>query len=362
MFRLLCGKTCVLLLRTTPKVLSTLGGDRRGPCFHTARQASCPSHSVSHTLELMTTPARLRLGTRASALARWQAEWVGRALASQAVSIELVPIATRGDEFHRDPIGNLGEPGVFTKELQRALLDGRIDLAVHSLKDLPTEPVEGLLLAAVPERHSPYDVLLSRGGQRLDQLPQGAVVGTGSLRRRAQLLFIRGDLVMKDIRGNVDTRLGKLEQGEYDALVLAQAGIERLGLGQHVTEVLMPPVMLPAVGQGALGLETRADDEATRGLVARLDHYPTHQAVLAERALLAGLRGGCLAPVAALGRAEGTGLTLLAAVLSHDGARRLEAQNATGVEEAEQLGSRVADELLRQGAADLIQQARDVLS
>jgi len=309
----------------------------------------------------MTTVLKLRLGTRASALARWQANWVAAALARQNVEIELVPITTRGDEFDRDRIGNLGEPGVFTKELQKALLDGRIDLAVHSLKDLPTEVVEGLTLAAVPQRHSPHDVLIGRGGARLHALPAAAVIGTGSLRRRAQLLFARPDLVMKDIRGNVDTRLRKLEEGQFDALVLAEAGIARLGFEKHVSEVLAPPMMLPAVGQGALGLETRSSDQVTCGLVADLDHSLTHRAVIAERALLSHLRGGCLAPIGALGQIADSTLTLIAAVLSYNGSKRLYAEGSGRPEEAEALGRQVALELIDQGAADLIAEARDAL-
>ncbi|MEX0641575.1 MAG: hydroxymethylbilane synthase, partial [Pirellulales bacterium] len=204
------------------------------------------------------TTLRLRLGTRASALARWQAEWVAAQLTSRGVEVELVPIATRGDVRNRESIENIGSPGVFTKELERALLDERIDVAVHSLKDLPTDPVAGLCLPAVPERESPRDVLISRHGLLLDRLPAAATVGTGSLRRRAQLLHARADLVMRDVRGNVDTRLKKLADGEFDALVLAHAGLVRLGLDDQITEILKPARMLPAVGQGALAIEARA--------------------------------------------------------------------------------------------------------
>ncbi len=268
-------------------------------------------------------------------------------------------IATRGDKRHGDPIGSLGSPGVFTKEIQRALLDERIDLAVHSLKDLPTEIVDGLCLAAVPERESACDALVSRDGTSFQGLRPGATVGTGSLRRRAQLLYARGDFRMCDVRGNVDTRLAKLAAGEFDALVLAQAGLRRLGLEARITELLEPPVMLPAVGQGALGIEARLHDRATRKALAALDHEPTHQAVTAERALLDRLSGGCLAPIGAWARLEADGqLHLSAAVLSVDGRRRLAHEDRVAASAAVQLGVRVADRLIAEGANELIAEAR----
>jgi hydroxymethylbilane synthase len=305
----------------------------------------------------MTKP-RLRLGTRASALARWQAEWVAAALAGRGVEVELVPITTRGDASQSEGVNALGAPGVFTKELQRALLDERIDLAVHSLKDLPTDEVAGLALAAVPPRETPFDVLVSRHGL-LTELPKGATVGTGSLRRRAQLLHARPDLEMRDIRGNVDTRLAKLAAGEFDAIVLAQAGLLRLQLDKHITQIFDPSIVLPAVGQGALGIETRADDRATRAPVETLDHAESHAAVLAERALLAALRGGCLAPVGAWARSEpGQRLRLDAVVLSADGSQRLCEQGEADAASVADLGRHVADALLAAGAGELIQASR----
>lgn len=302
----------------------------------------------------------LRLGTRASALARWQAEWVAARLAEGGATVELVPVSTPGDRLQTAPIGQLGAgPGVFTKELQRALADGRIDLAVHSLKDLPTDPAPGLCLAAVPPRESVCDVLVSRDGRDLAALPRGARIGTGSLRRRAQLLHQRPDLMMCELRGNVETRLRKLRDGEFDAIVLAEAGLRRLGLAAEATQVLPLELMLPAVGQGALGIEARAGDEAARWAVASLDDAATHAAVLAERALLAALRGGCLAPVAAHGRAETGLLRLDAVVLSVDGSRRLAAADRGEPADALGLGERVAAALLAQGAAQLIDAARD---
>jgi hydroxymethylbilane synthase len=300
-----------------------------------------------------------RLGTRASALARWQADWVADRLREQGHTVEMVLISTQGDKTQNDPTGGLGGVGVFTKELQRALLENRIDLAVHSLKDLPTDRVEGLILTATPDRESVADALISREGHTVEQLPQGATVGTGSIRRRAQLLRIRPDLQMADLRGNVDTRLRKLQEGQYDAIVLAEAGLKRLGFADRITQVLTPDMMLPAVGQGALGIESREQDSATRTAVSVLDHAATHAAVLAERALLAGLRGGCLAPVGAWGRIEEDAqLRLTAKVIAHDGSRQLVAEDSAPSSEAADLGRRVAEQLLAQGAADLIAAAR----
>ncbi len=302
---------------------------------------------------------RIRIGTRGSPLARWQAEWVAARLTSTDVEVALVPITTQGDWEQRGSIAQLGETGVFTKEIERALLDQRIDLAVHSLKDLPTEGVAELCLAAVPPREAAGDALVSRERQTWSRLFQGAAVGTGSLRRQAQLLHARPDLHMHDIRGNVETRLRKLEQGQYDAIVLAEAGLRRLGLQDAITQVLPKSLILPAIGQGALGLQTRRDDEAVRDVVAALDDPATHQAVTAERTLLATLRGGCLAPVGAWGRIEADGqLHLTAAVLSRDGRRRVDATGAAEAAAAEVLGRHVAEDLLAQGAADLIATAR----
>jgi len=299
----------------------------------------------------------LRLGTRASALARWQADWVAGELRASGVEVELVPITTSGD-VRRGSIAEIGGQGLFTKEIQRALRDARIDLAVHSLKDLPTEPVPGLRLAAVPPRAPVGDVLVCREPSTLDGLGQGAVVGTGSLRRRAQLLCARRDLEIQDLRGNVDTRLAKLDRGEYDAVILAEAGLRRLGFEERISHVLPTSIMLPAVGQGALGLETRADDRETNRAVARLNHPASQSAVQAERSMLAALKGGCLAPIAAWGRVEGTKLRLTARVIAGDGTRKLEAEQTATPDAAEQLGRAVAEELLAAGAAELIAAAR----
>ncbi len=301
----------------------------------------------------------IRIGTRGSQLASWQANWVAERLRTLGAKCELITIATQGDIQQEGPIETIGTQGVFTKELQKALLDGRIDLSVHSLKDLPTEPVKSIILAAVPERESTHDVLISRNGQRLDQLSPGARIGTGSLRRRAQLLHIRPDLQMLDVRGNVDTRLKKLREGQYDALILAEAGLKRLGLADQITEIFPVEIMLPAVGQGALGLETRASDQSAQEVAALIDDLESHQAVLAERTLLATLRGGCMAPVAAWGRIEDDGrLRLSARVFSHDGAHKLAAEQLGNAADAVQIGRQVAEDLLADGAGELIEASR----
>ena len=302
----------------------------------------------------------LRLGTRASLLAQRQSQWVAAELQARGVQVELVAVSTSGDQ-QQTPIGAIGASGVFTKEIERELLAGRVDLAVHSLKDLPTDVPAGLCVAAVPQRASVADALLSDKYQALDQLPPAATVGTGSLRRRAQLLHARPDLQIRDIRGNVDTRLRKLHGGQVDAVVLAEAGLERLGLADQIAQRLPTAIMLPAVGQGALALEVRGDDRRTRQLVQSLDHRASHVAVTAERAMLAALHGGCLAPVAAWGRFDQDRpdlLTLTGRVLSPDGVQKIEATRSAPLAEAEQLGLRVADDLLAQGAAALIESAR----
>lgn len=306
----------------------------------------------------MSTARRLRLGTRASPLARWQADWVAGELRRLGHEVALVPLSTQGDQERAAPLGAIGGQGVFTKELERALLRNEIDLAVHSLKDLPTETVEGLELGAVPPRAPTADVLVSRKWRSFVELPEGAVIGTGSLRRRAQLWHARRDLRMLDIRGNVDTRLRKLADGEYDALVLAQAGLRRLGLEAEITEVLREELMLPAVGQGALGIEIRSNDADLKAVLSALDDATTRAAITAERSLLAALRGGCLAPVGAKGDVIAGQLRLRGVVLSGDGSVRLAAEQTGLSFEAHELGRQVAHDLLAQGAAELIAASR----
>lgn len=306
----------------------------------------------------MTHALRLRLGTRASPLARWQADWVAAELRRLGHDVALVPLSTRGDRQRLEPLGEIGGQGLFTKELQRALLRDEIDLAVHSLKDLPTEPVEGLLLGAIPPRAATADVLVSSRWQSLAELPAGAAIGTGSLRRRAQLWHVRPDLRMLDIRGNIDTRLRKLADGEYDALVLARAGLDRLGLNEQICEILPESIMLPAVGQGALGVEMRSADRELREAVAPLDDAATRAAVTAERAMLAALRGGCLAPVGAKGELEGARLVLRGVVLSGDGSIKLQTRQSGQAHEAERIGRNAAQQLLEQGAGEWIAASR----
>jgi len=309
----------------------------------------------------------LRVGTRASKLARWQADWVAQRLRQLGHAVKLVEITTRGDAEAAAPIGSFGGTGVFTKEIQRALLADEVDVAVHSLKDLPTEPVEGLTLAAIPPRESAADVLVVGAGSTEQGtgskflLPRGACVGTGSVRRQAQLRHARPDLRVADVRGNVDTRLRKLDEGQFDALVLAEAGLVRLGWTDRITQVLPPSMMMPAVGQGALGIECRANDDGARTALSALDDAATRPGVVAERSLLAHLRGGCLAPLGAWGRIEKGRLLLSAVVLSADGLRRLDADDSEATVDAlhaESVGRRVAESLLSLGAAELIAAAR----
>jgi hydroxymethylbilane synthase len=297
----------------------------------------------------------IRIGTRGSKLALWQANHVADRLRPLVVPrpVELVIIATAGDQVRDVPLAQIGGEGVFTKEIQRALLDGSVDVAVHSLKDLPTIPVAGLVLAAVPERGPTGDVFVSEKHRRFDDLPSGAVLATSSLRRRAQALYRRPDLRLIDIRGNVETRLRKLHDEGLDATILAEAGLRRLGLGSAVTEVLDPAWMLPAVGQGALGLECRADDAETLAPVRRLNHLPTQRAVLAERAMLLALGGGCQVPMGAVCRVTSELLSLRGAVVRPDGTQRIEAELSGSADDPEAVGRRVAEELLARGARQM---------
>jgi len=299
-----------------------------------------------------------RLGARGSSLARWQAEYVAEGLLKLGHEVKVVEIATSGDMESARSIQAIGTRGVFTKEIQRALLQGEIDIGVHSLKDLPTEQVAGLTIAAVPMRESAADVLVAAEGATFETLRNDARIGTGSLRRQAQLRHVRADLCCQDIRGNVDTRIRKLDEGQFDAIVLAEAGLRRLGLEHRISQVLPFEVMLPAVGQGALAVECRADDVETLAAVAPLEDARTRAAVTAERALLAHLRGGCMAPVGARGWIDEGELHLFAAVLSADGGRRLEARGSASPGDSRILGVRLAESLLKQGAAELIAASR----
>jgi hydroxymethylbilane synthase len=306
----------------------------------------------------MASARTFRIGARGSKLARWQSEWVGEQLRTRGVAVEIVEITTSGDVQQVAPVAAIGGVGVFTKEIQAALLAGDVDLAVHSLKDLPTQQVTGLTLAATPPRENPADALIVASGSTLEILPPGSRVGTGSQRRRAQLLALRSDLVMLDIRGNVDTRLRKLDEGEYDAIVLAAAGLTRLGWADRITEMLAPPRVLPAPGQGSLAIECRTDDANAFSALAALNDAPTRAAVVAERTLLAVLEGGCSAPVAAWGRVADGELRLDGLVASLDGRQVLRASATSTSADAAALGARIADELLKQGAAAIVGAAR----
>ncbi len=300
----------------------------------------------------------IRIATRGSKLALWQSNWVASQLRRLGTDVELVEVTTRGDVQQSGPISAVGSQGVFTKEVQATVLSGEADVAVHSLKDLPTEQVDGLMLGAVPQREAIADALVSTQASSLHHLPPGARVGTGSLRRQAQLKHLRPDLQLVGIRGNVDTRLRKLDDGEYDAIVLAAAGLRRLALEARITELLEPPQMLPAVGQGALGIECRADDQPTVDLLAQLDHDDTHRATQAERTMLSRLHGGCSAPVGAWGRVEDGTLYLDGLVANLAGTQVLRASDQGVSSSAAQIGHQVAQQLLDQGAAEIIAQAR----
>ena len=311
----------------------------------------------------------IRIGTRGSALALWQAHWVEKELLRHGFETQIVEIGTSGDHNRVQTIAELGTEGVFTKEIQRALLADEIDLAVHSLKDLPTEKVEGLEFVASPKRGPFRDAFVSYKAASLDELPDGSRIGTGSIRRKAQLLNLFGSrFQIVDIRGNVETRLKKLDVGDYDAIILAEAGLVRLGLQERITSLLEPPLFLPAIGQGALGIEARISRTDTlQKAVDCLNDRPTYAAVLAERSLLRSLCGGCLAPIAAHAEVElsiTASMTLTARVLSPDGQQCIEKQIVLVhfsqekndiLETAVQLGGSVADELLAAGADALLQ-------
>jgi hydroxymethylbilane synthase len=300
----------------------------------------------------------LRIGSRGSALALWQAQHIRQRIReSCGIESEIIAIRTSGDRFEHAPIGQIGLKGVFIKEIEEALLEGRVDLAVHSMKDVPTEIPSGLAFPAMTKRDDVRDCLLSRCGKKLADLAAGARVGTSSLRRQAQLRHYRPDLELRDLRGNVDTRLHKLEAGEFDAIVLAKAGIDRLGQGAAISEVIAPEIILPAVGQGALGIECRKADPEVFGLLQKLDDYRTRAAVTAERALLAELEGGCQVPLGAWGRIENGELVVEAAVLSADGAECLRRKLAGAVAEAPQVGRHLALELIDAGADRILRLA-----
>jgi hydroxymethylbilane synthase len=308
---------------------------------------------------------RLRIGTRGSSLALWQAKHIAESLAKlHGVETELVRIRTSGDRLQsasvaqvNEAIGAEGGKGIFIKEIEDALLSGAVDLAVHSMKDVPTETPAGLAFAAITRREDARDCLISREGLTLERLPQGARVGTSSLRRQAQLRHHRPDLDVVDLRGNVDTRIRKLESGEFDAIVLAMAGVTRLGASAKVTQIFDEDLMLPAVGQGALGIETRADDLQTSRFVAALDDVETRACITAERALLRELQGGCQVPLGAWGRMRKGELHLEAAVFAATGAESVRFDEAGAPGEADAIGVRLAQILIDAGADKILRLA-----
>lgn len=301
----------------------------------------------------------IRIATRSSKLALWQAEHIKTLLntACPDTPVEIVHITTQGDQNQSDALREFGGTGVFTREVQLSVLAGDTDIAVHSLKDLPTESAEGLTLAGVPDRAPKLDAILlpnATGMKSLDELPNGARLGTGSPRRQAQLLHIRPDLDMQEIRGNVDTRIRKLDDGEYDAIVLAEAGLRRLGLQDRISMLMSADTMLPAIGQGAIGIECRTADERVRNALSLITNTEVLACVTAERSLLRALRAGCHAPLGALTALEDGQIRMQAVLLSSDGKRRLEADSVAAISEADQLGQALAAKLLDLGGGDLV--------
>jgi hydroxymethylbilane synthase len=296
----------------------------------------------------------LRIGSRGSALAAWQAQHIVSQLSQFGAGTEIVYIKTSGDRMPQAGINQFGVKGVFIKEIEDALLDGQIDLAVHSMKDVPTETPAGLAFPAICEREDVRDALISAKGVSLATLPTRSRVGTSSLRRQAQLRRARPDLEFVEMRGNVDTRLKKLDRGEYDAIVLAKAGLDRLGLTFRISEVLSTDVCLPAVGQGALAIEARAADAEIMALLGRLDHRVTRAAVTAERALLREVEGGCQIPLGAWARVDGENLVLDACIASLQGEDYIRRQVSGPLDDADGLGCRAAHGLLAAGAGRIL--------
>ncbi len=308
----------------------------------------------------------LRIGTRGSQLALWQANWVKEAIEVHFphLSVDIRIIKTRGDKIQDVPLAKVGGKGLFVKEIEESLLAGQIDIAVHSMKDMPGDIPDGLCIGAVPERENPFDVWISGRGIGLGCLGSGARIGTSSLRRSAQLLHVQPDLCIVPLRGNLDTRLKKLEGTDIDGIILAAAGIRRLGLTERITEYLKEDVLLPAAGQGALCIEIRHMDVRTADVVSVLDHSPTRHVVLAERAFLHRLQGGCQVPIAAHAKTDGTTLSLHGLVASTDG-QRIIRDSVSGPEgRAESIGLMLADRLLSNGAdrllADLLTAEREL--
>lgn len=299
---------------------------------------------------------KITVGTRGSKLALWQAGHIAERLIllSPGIRVEQKRIVTTGDKILDVPLAQIGGKALFTKELELAMLAGEIDLAVHSLKDMPTELPAGLVLAATTERIDPHDAFVSRNYRKLDDLPKGAVLGTSSLRRKAQLLRLRPDLNIVSLRGNLDTRLQKLDEGQFDAIVLAAAGLRRLGWSSRITALLSPEECLPAVGQGVLAVEIRDEDQRVFPLVSQLDDGPTRACVTAERSFLERVQGGCQAPIGVFGRFDAGKVVLKARILSLDGTRCVETEKADSAENAVALGRSLATQMLNAGAQQIL--------
>ena len=298
----------------------------------------------------------LRIATRKSPLALWQAEHVKARLqqAHKGLEVELVTMSTQGDKILDTPLAKIGGKGLFVKELEQGMLEGRADIAAHSIKDVPMEFPEGLYLSTILEREEPCDAFVSNQYDTLDELPEGAVVGTSSLRRRCQLLQRRPDLQIEDLRGNVNTRLSKLDDGQYDAIILACAGLIRLEMADRIKQSIASNIILPAVGQGSVGLEAREGDEETLELISILDHPTTRYRIVAERALNHGLNGGCQVPIASHATVDGDELYLRALVGEPDGSNIVSGEKTGHVNDAEAIGTELANELLASGAKTIL--------
>ena len=298
----------------------------------------------------------VRIATRESPLALWQAEFVKAELLKHhpGLEVQLLGFTTQGDKILDSPLAKIGGKGLFVKELETAMLEHKADIAVHSMKDVPVDFPAGLMLATICEREDPADAFVSHKFASIDELPHGAIVGTSSLRRRCQLLQARPDLDIRDLRGNVNTRLRKLDEGQYDAIVLAVAGLKRLKMEARIRSALPMALSLPAVGQGAVGIECRRDDHRMQQLLAPLHHAPTAARVMAERAMNARLQGGCQVPIAGFAVLDQGILQLQGRVGSPDGRQMLKAQASAPLADAESLGRQVADDLLAQGAAAIL--------
>ncbi len=300
---------------------------------------------------------KLKVGTRGSKLALWQTDYIIGLLKEKFPELELEKkiIKTTGDKIRDVPLAKVGGKGIFVKEIDEAVRDGRVDFAVHSMKDVPTELLPELHIAATPVREEVADALISRDGKTIEELPEGAVIGTSSMRRIAEVKSFRGDLEIKDLRGNVDTRLKKLRDGEYDAIVMAVAGLKRLGFEGEITQKLPEEIFVPSIGQGAIAVVARRDSKVNEYLGA-INHSESMARVLAERSLLSEMGGGCQVPLGAFSRVNGDKLEILATILSPDGSRRIDVRASGNLSRAEELGKEVAEKLKAEGAEEIMEE------